>query len=93
MKTGNQTDVSPYENGLEDPARADAPLSAGMLASPGPAGSRATGSSFALLTLFSQGFPALKRDASRDRASNDIAHFSRWSDQQAELAEDEMSFF
>jgi hypothetical protein len=40
-----------------------------------------------------QRFLSPKRDASRDRARNDIAHFSRWSDQQAKLAEDQMSFF
>jgi hypothetical protein len=40
-----------------------------------------------------QRFLSPKCDASRDRARNDIAHFPRWSDQQAKLAEDQMSFF
>jgi hypothetical protein len=34
-----------------------------------------------------------KRNARRDRARYDVAHFSRWSDQQAKLANDQMSLF
>jgi hypothetical protein len=40
-----------------------------------------------------QNFLAPERDASRASARNNIAHFPRWSDQQAKLAEDQMRLF
>jgi hypothetical protein len=49
--------------------------------------------SFLRCALFGQPFLTSERDAGRNSACNDIAHFPGWSDQQAKLAENQMSFF
>ena len=53
----------------------------------------AWGLSFYLFPFLCQRFFSPKRDACRDRACNNNAYFPRRSDQQAKLAEDQMSFF
>jgi hypothetical protein len=60
--------------------------------------SRSKTSSFRRVASFAaarrcQRFLSPTCDASSNRACNDIAHFSRWPDQQAKLAENQMSFF
>jgi hypothetical protein len=49
--------------------------------------------SFISAALFCQGIFSPKRNLGCNCARNNIAHFPRRSDQQAKLAEDQMSFF
>jgi hypothetical protein len=49
--------------------------------------------SFLPSALFGQTFLTPERDTSRNSACYDIAHFPGGSDQQAKLAENQMSFF
>ena len=49
--------------------------------------------SFLPSPLFGQTFLTPERDAGRNSACYEIAHFPRWSDQQVKLTENQMSFF
>ena len=53
----------------------------------------AWGLSFYLFPFLCQRFFSPKRDACRDRARNEIAHFPGRSDQQAKFADDQMRLF